>query len=87
MARLCRPLNQLKRNKKGQTMLAAISGSFHIGLAAVASAIGVGLIGAKAAEATGRNPGAAGAIMKNAIIFAALAEGIVFFAIFLGPTE
>ena len=37
-----------------------MTGSLHIGLAAVGSAIGVGIIGMKAAEATGRNPGAAG---------------------------
>jgi len=65
-------------------LLAEMSGSLHIGLAAVGSAIGVGIIGMKAAEATGRNPGAAGAIRNQAIIFAALAEGVVFFAIFLG---
>jgi F-type H+-transporting ATPase subunit c len=61
-----------------------MTGSIHIGLAAIGSAIGVGIIGMKAAEATGRNPGAAGAIRNQAIIFAALAEGIIFFAIFLG---
>jgi F-type H+-transporting ATPase subunit c len=60
-----------------------IKGSIHVGLAGLGSAIGVGLIGAKAAEATGRNPGAAGAIRNAAIIFAALAEGIIFFAIYL----
>lgn len=60
-----------------------MKGSLHIGLAALGSAIGVGIIGMKAAEATGRNPGAAGAIRNQAIIFAALAEGVVFFAIFL----
>lgn len=60
-----------------------MTGSLHIGLAAIGSAIGVGIIGMKAAEATGRNPGAAGAIRNQAIIFAALAEGVVFFAIFL----
>ena len=54
-----------------------------MGLAALGSAIGVGLVGMKAAEATGRNPGAAGEIRTQAIIFAALAEGIVFIAIFL----
>ena len=64
-------------------MLAALDGSLHVGLAALGSAIGVGLVGAKAAEATGRNPGAAGEIRTQAIIFAALAEGIVFIAIFL----
>ena len=35
-------------------MLAEMSGSLHIGLAAVGSAIGVGIIGMKAAEATGK---------------------------------
>jgi F-type H+-transporting ATPase subunit c len=64
-------------------LLAALEGSLHVGLAALGSAIGVGFVGMKAAEATGRNPGAAGAIRTQAIIFAALAEGIVFIAIFL----
>ena len=64
-------------------MLAEMSGSIHIGLAALGSAIGVGFIGMKAAEATGRNPGAAGQIRNIAIILAALAEGITFFAIYL----
>ena len=58
--------------------------SLHVGLAALGSAIGVGLVGAKAAEATGRNPGASTKILTAAIIFAALAEGVVFIAIFLG---
>jgi len=64
-------------------MLGALTGSLHIGLAALGSAVGVGLVGMKAAEATGRNPGAAGEIRTQAIIFAALAEGVVFIAIFL----
>ena len=61
-----------------------MTGSIQVGLAALGSAIGVGLVGAKAAEATGRNPGAAGPIRTQAIIFAALAEGIVFIALCLG---
>lgn len=64
-------------------MLAEISGSLHVGLAALGSAIGVGLIGYKASEAVGRNPGAAGKVLTQAIISSALAEGIIFFAIFL----
>ncbi len=60
-----------------------ITGSIHVGLAALGSAVGVALIGMKAAEAVGRNPGAAGKILTQAIISSALAEGIVFFAIFL----
>ena len=62
----------------------AAGSKLHIGLAALGSALGVGLVGMKAAEATGRNPGAAGDIRTQAIIFAALAEGIVFIALFLG---
>ena len=69
-----------KEQKKGKTM----TGSIHVGLAAIGSAIGVGIIGMKAAEATGRNPGAMAAIRNQAILFAALAEGVVFIAIFLG---
>jgi len=63
--------------------LGEISGTLHVGLAALGSAIAVGLIGAKASEATGRNPGAATPILVISIILAALAEGITFFAIFL----
>jgi F-type H+-transporting ATPase subunit c len=65
------------------TNLAEITGNLHIGLAALASAVAVGLIGAKASEAVGRNPGAATPILIQAILSSALAEGIVFFAIFL----
>ena len=64
-------------------LLAEITGNLHVGMAAIGSAIGVGIIGMKAAEATGRNPGAAGQIRNLAIILAALADGITFFAIFL----
>jgi F-type H+-transporting ATPase subunit c len=75
---------QLKtKQQKDKIMFAVITGSLHVGLAALGSAVGVGLVGMKAAEATGRNPGAAGEIRTQAIIFAALAEGIVFIAIFL----
>jgi len=72
-----------KTTKKGKKMLAEITGNLHVGFAAIGSAIGVGIIGMKAAEAVGRNPGAAGKILTQAIISSALAEGIIFFAIFL----
>ena len=65
-------------------LLGAVTGGIHVGMAAIGSAIGVGIIGMKAAEATGRYPDAAGEIRTQAIIFAALAEGVVFIAIFLG---
>ena len=65
-------------------LLAEMSGSIHVGLAGLGAGLGIGLIGAKAAEATGRNPGASGNILTIAIILAALAEGLIFIAIFLG---
>ena len=66
-------------------MLAEMSGSIHVGLAALGAAAGVGLIGMGASEAVGRNPGAATKILVQAILSTAFAEGIVFFAIFLLP--
>jgi F-type H+-transporting ATPase subunit c len=64
-------------------LLAEMSGNLHIGLACLGAAIGVGIIGMKASEAVGRNPGAATKILVQAILSTAFAEGIVFFAIFL----
>lgn len=64
-------------------MLAEISGSIHVGLAGLGSAIGVGLVGMKASEAVGRNPGASTKILTIALIGMALAEAIVFYALFL----
>ena len=61
----------------------AMSGNLHIAAAARGAAIGVGMIGMKASEAVGRNPGAATKILVQAILSTAFAEGIVFFAIFL----
>ena len=63
--------------------LAEISGSIHVGLAGLGSAIGVGLVGMKASEAVGRNPGASTQILTIALIGMALAEAIVFYALFL----
>ena len=63
---------------------AGISGSIVGGLAGLGAALGVGLIGSKAAEAVGRNPGAFGNILTISIIGMALAEGlgiIAFFAV------
>lgn len=64
-------------------MLAEINGNVHIAMAALGAGLGIGILGAKAAEATGRNPGASTAILVNAIIFAALAEGIFLIAFFV----
>ena len=64
-------------------MLAEMTGNIHIAAACLGAAIGVGIIGMKASEAVGRNPGAATKILVQAILSTAFAEGIVFFAIFL----
>ena len=64
-------------------ILAELSGSIHVGLAAFGAAVGVGLIGMKAAEAVGRNPGAATKILVQSILAIAFAEAIVFYALFL----
>lgn len=52
------------------------------GLTAIGAGIGIGLIGGKAAEATGRNPSASSSIMVIAIILAALVEGVALMVIF-----
>lgn len=56
--------------------------SVHVGLAAVGGGIGIGLLGRGAAEATGRNPGAATPILVISIILAALIEGIFILSAF-----
>ena len=60
-----------------------LAGNVHVGLAALGAAIGVGLIGMKASEAVGRNPGASTKILVQAILAIAFAEAIVFYSIFL----
>ena len=63
---------------------ATLGSGIQGGLGALGAAIGVGLIGMKAAESVGRNPGALPKILVMAILSTAFAEGIVFFALFLG---
>ena len=53
-----------------------------VALAALGGALGIGFLGGKAAEATGRNPGAAGPILTLSIILAALIEGIFILSAF-----
>jgi F-type H+-transporting ATPase subunit c len=58
-------------------------GSIHVGLAALGAAISVGWIGASAAMAVGRNPGAATKVLVQSILAIAFAEAIVFYVLFL----
>lgn len=57
--------------------------SFVGALAALGAGLGIGLLGSKAAEATGRNPGAATPILVLSIILAALIEGVFILSLFV----
>ncbi|HIX20617.1 MAG TPA: hypothetical protein H9862_08475 [Candidatus Akkermansia intestinigallinarum] len=54
------------------------------GLAVIGAGIGIGLIGMKAAESTGRNPSAFGKVLTISILLAALVEGVAFASFFMG---
>jgi F-type H+-transporting ATPase subunit c len=58
-------------------------GNLHVGLAAFGAAIAVGLIGMKASEVVGRNPGSSTKVLVQSILSIAFAEAIVFYALFL----
>lgn len=62
---------------------AGVSGSFTLATAGAGAAIGIGMIGGKAVEAVGRNPGAFGNIMTLGIIGMALAEAIAIYALII----
>ena len=63
-------------------ILAEISGNIASAFGLLGAGLGVGLIGQKAAEAVGRNPGASTKILVQAIIGMALAEGLGILALF-----
>lgn len=71
-----------------QIILLALEGNIARGLTAAlgctAAAIGVALIGTKAVESVGRNPGASGKILVQSILGMALAEAVAFYSLFLG---
>ncbi|MFM8981996.1 MAG: ATP synthase F0 subunit C [Spartobacteria bacterium] len=60
-----------------------VTGSITLALAGMGAAVGVGLVGSKAAEAVGRNPGAFGKVLTIGIIGMALAEAIAIYALIL----
>jgi len=64
--------------------IGSISGSIQGGLGCLGAALGVGLVGMKAVEAIGRNPGAFGKVIVLGILGMALAEAVAFYALFLG---
>lgn len=52
-----------------------------IGIGAIGPALGIGMLGAKAMEALGRNPEAAGEIRANMILAIVFAEAIAIYAL------
>jgi F-type H+-transporting ATPase subunit c len=56
--------------------ITGITGNLTMALGGAGAAIGVGMVGSKAVEAVGRNPGAFGNILTLGIIAMALAEGL-----------
>lgn len=54
-----------------------------IGLGGIGPAIGIGLIGAKAMEAIGRNPEAADKVFVPMLLAMAFAEAIAIYALFV----
>ena len=65
------------------TILAEIHGNLASAIGVFAAAFGVGIIGMKAAESVGRNPGASGKILVQSILGMALAEGLGLLALLL----
>jgi len=76
---MAKSVGAAEQNNTTKTHIMILS---HVALAAVGAAIGIGLIGFKATEATGRNPGAATPILVLSIILAALVEGIFILSAF-----
>jgi F-type H+-transporting ATPase subunit c len=54
---------------------------FAIGVGTALPALAIGLIGAKAMEAIGRNPEAAGKIQTSLVLVTAFAEAIAIYAL------
>ena len=60
-----------------------VSGGLIIAIGGLGPALGIGLIGAKAMEAIGRNPDAQGKILPAMLIGMAFAEAIAIYALIL----
>jgi F-type H+-transporting ATPase subunit c len=64
-------------------LLIHFSGGIIIAIGALGPGIGIGLIGAKAMEALGRNPEASGRILPAMLLGMAFAEAIAIYALIL----
>ena len=61
----------------------SVSGGIIVAIGGLGPAIGVGLIGAKAMEALGRNPEAPGRILPAMLLGMAFAEAIAIYSLIL----
>ena len=64
-----------------------ITGGIIIAIGALGPGLGIGLIGAKAMEALGRNPEANGKILPAMLLAMAFAEAIAIYALILAFTK
>ncbi|MDR2708510.1 MAG: ATP synthase F0 subunit C [Elusimicrobiota bacterium] len=62
-------------------MIFTLTGGLIIAIGGIGPGIGIGLIGAKAVEAIGRNPEASGKITVNMLIAMAFAEAIAIYSL------
>jgi F-type H+-transporting ATPase subunit c len=63
-----------------------LKGGLIIAIGGIGPAIAIGLIGAKAMEAIGRNPEASGRILPSMLLGMAFAEAIAIYALILAFT-
>ncbi len=68
-------------------MIFSVEGGLIVALGGIGPAIAVGLIGAKAMEAIGRNPEASGRILPAMLLGMAFAEAIAIYSLILAFTK
>lgn len=68
-------------------MTFSIAGGLIIAIGGIGPALAVGLIGAKAMEAIGRNPEASGKVLPAMLLGMAFAEAIAIYALILAFTR
>ena len=65
------------------TEIVGITGNLTSGLGCLGGALSVGIIGMKACESVGRNPGASAKILTQSILAMALAEGVAILSLLM----
>jgi F-type H+-transporting ATPase subunit c len=76
-------MNPLVIAAEAAAVAGGVTGNLGLAVAGAGAAIGIGMIGAKAVEAVGRNPGASGKVLTLSIIGMALAEAIAIYALIM----